>query len=84
MTPGLRLHLPRGMAVISMLHYSQYKVLPATFIYTCSLVILEVYLYPLRCFPSYPDANPCDSMLDHLFHEKNRNRSLPCVQVIIY
>ncbi|KAJ7382954.1 hypothetical protein OS493_031730 [Desmophyllum pertusum] len=27
-----------------------------------------------------PDANPCDSMLDQLFHEKNRNRSLPCVQ----
>ena len=30
----------------------------------------------------YPDANPCDNMLDQLFHEKNRNRSLPCVQVI--
>lgn len=28
----------------------------------------------------HPDANPCDSMLDQLFHEKNRNRSLPCVQ----
>lgn len=28
----------------------------------------------------YPDTNPCDSMLDQLFHEKNRNRSLPCVQ----
>ena len=35
----------------------------------------------LRC-DSYPDTNPCDSMLDQLFHEKNRNRSLPCVQVI--
>lgn len=28
----------------------------------------------------HPDANPCDTMLDQLFHEKNRNRSLPCVQ----
>ena len=34
------------------------------------------------CYNSYPDANPCDSMLGQLFHEKNRNRSLPCVQVI--
>ena len=86
MTPELRLHLPHGIAVTSMLHYSQYKVLPATFIYfyTFSLVILEIYSYPLCCFPSYPDANPCDSMLDQLFHEKNRNRSLPCVQVILY
>ncbi|XP_032221185.2 uncharacterized protein LOC116603703 [Nematostella vectensis] len=28
----------------------------------------------------YPDANPCDSMLDQLYYEKNRNRSIPCVQ----
>ncbi|XP_067023611.1 uncharacterized protein [Acropora muricata] len=28
----------------------------------------------------YPDSNPCDGMLDQLFHEKSRNRSLPCVQ----
>ena len=33
---------------------------------------------------SHPDANPSDSMLDQLFHEKNRNRSLPCVQASLF
>ena len=45
MTPGLRLHLPRGIAVISMLHYSQYKVLPATsFIHVLWLFSRYIYI----------------------------------------
>lgn len=28
----------------------------------------------------YPDANPCDEMLDEVYYEKNKNRTVPCLQ----
>lgn len=50
-------------------------------LFIASIVMPVVDNHVFFPYRSYPDANPCDSMLDQLFHEKNRNRSLPCVQV---
>ena len=50
---------------------------PLSPIHGCCYFVLNCFC----CCNSYPDSNPCDGMLDQLFHEKSRNRSLPCVQV---